>query len=259
MAEEKKKPSVGCLLFITLFAIAAAWQLAERIWKWIVPPKPAVVYATPPSPAAPPSPAVQQAARTPAQDRLSAARQLEQTFDASLLKNMELKFIVRGPGCNVLHVESPNSNLYVEMMEALAYGTVLYGKVLPGGVNAFAFHRDFREVVYTNRLNKVFVSYGPSKLKRDAVLKLKPCSEALAASLLTDAPAGVYPTPPPFALLSWSTATVGQMLYGASYKHEATIVGVDKPAGRITVKYKRTGEVEPKNLEAVAKLWYVRQ
>lgn len=199
-------------------------------------------------------------ALTPAQNRLSASVELQRTFDASPLKGMELKFIVRGPHCDILNVEG--DNLYTEMMEALANGTVMYGKVLPGGVNAFAFRRGFRDVVYTNRADKAFVSYGPTKFTRDAVRKLKPCSAADAAALTADASVTSppsLPTPPPYTSLSWGTAKPGQRLYNGAYKHEATIVSVDRPAGLITVRYERTGTIEPKLLDAVAKSWYVRK
>lgn len=198
-------------------------------------------------------------AATPAQTRLTAAAELQRTFDASLLKNMELKFIVRGPNCDLLHVEALGLNLYPEMVEALANGTVIYGKVLPGGVNSFAFGHGFRDVAYTNRADKVFRAYGPSRLKRDSALKLRVCTDAMAASVTAAAPSGPIPTAPPFVPLSWATATSGQKLYNGSYKHEATIVTVNKSAGLITVKYVRTGSTEPKRLESVAALWYVRK
>jgi len=44
-------------------------------------------------------------AATPAEQRMEAARELQATFDGSLVKGFELKFMVRGSGCDVLHVE----------------------------------------------------------------------------------------------------------------------------------------------------------
>lgn len=40
-------------------------------------------------------------AATPAEQRMQAARELQATFDGSLLKGFELKFTVRGSGCDV--------------------------------------------------------------------------------------------------------------------------------------------------------------
>lgn len=195
---------------------------------------------------------------TPAQQRLQAAAELQRTFDGSMLKGLELKFLVRGDSCEVLHVEG--SNLYDTMMTALANGTLVYGKVLPGGVNQFAFGRGFRDIVYTNRLDKVYTSSGPSKLDGTQALKLRKCDDSIAAKV-TEQPSQVTtkPTPPPFEPLSWTSATPGQKLYNGSYNHEATIIAVDRASGQITVKYVRTGSVEPKRLDAVANFWYVKK
>jgi hypothetical protein len=196
-------------------------------------------------------------AATPAQDRLAAVSELQQTFDGSLMKNMDLKFSVVGAGCDVLHVEA--DSIYSEMMEALANGTVIYGKILPGGVSSFAFGHGFRDVFYSNRRNKVFHSYGPGNLKRGAALKLRTCTESIAASVTTSAPKGPVPMALPFVPLSWASAVTGQKIYNASYKHEATIVAVDKSSGLIRVKYVRGGSVESKRLESVATVWYVQK
>jgi hypothetical protein len=195
---------------------------------------------------------------TPAQQRLQAADELQRTFDGSMLKGLELKFFVRGDSCEVLHVEG--SNLYDTMMTALANGTLVYGKVLPGGVNQFAFGRGFRDVVYTNRLDKVHTSYGPSKLDGTQALRLQKCDDSIAAKV-TEQPSQVAtkPTPPPFEPFSWASATPGKKLYDGSYNHEATIISVDKASRQITVKYVRTGSIEPKRLDAVAGFWYVRK
>ena len=194
-------------------------------------------------------------AATPAQDRLQAAASLRQKFNDSALSGLDLRFSVRGAGCDVLNVEG--LNLYTEMMTALAQGTVVYGKVLPGGVNMYALRRGFKDIVYTNRLDDAYVSYGPSKLQRAAVLKLPPCTDALAASLTGAPSTAPPPAPAPYVPLSWTSATPGQKLYDASYKHDATIVSVDKTAGLITVQYVRNGVREKKRLESVASLWYV--
>jgi hypothetical protein len=195
---------------------------------------------------------------TSAQQRLQAAAELQRTFDGSMLKGLDLKFFVRGDSCNILHVEG--SNLYDTMMTALANGTLVYGKVLPGGVNQFAFGRGFRDTVYTNRLDNVHISYGPSKLDGTKALKLQKCDDSIAAKV-TEQPsqAATKPTPPPFEPLSWTSAVPGQKLYDGSYNHEATIISVDKASGQITVKYVRTGSVEPKRLDAVANFWYVKK
>jgi hypothetical protein len=122
---------------------------------------------------------------TSAQQRLQAAAELQRTFDGSMLKGLELKFFVRGNSCDALHVEG--SNLYDTMMTALANGTLVYGKVLPGGVNQFAFGRGFRDTVYTNRLDTVYTSYGPSKLDGTKALKLQKCDDSIAAKV-TESP-----------------------------------------------------------------------
>jgi GYF domain 2 len=58
--------------------------------------------------------------------------------------------------------------------------------------------------------------------------------------------------------LSWQNARSGVRLYDYGGKHEATIRSVDRNAGLIVVRYK-SGEVEPKNLEAVSLYWWVRK
>lgn len=201
---------------------------------------------------------VQAQVPTSAQQRLQAAAELQRTFDGSRLKGLDLKFFVRGDSCDVLHVEG--SKLYDTMMTALANGTLVYGKVLPGGVNQFAFGQGFHDTVYTNRLDAVYTSYGPSKLAGTKSLKLQKCDDSIAAKV-TEQPSQVVtkPTPPPFESLSWTSATPGQKLYNGSYNHEATIIAVDRVSGQITVKYVRTGSVEPKRFDAVANFWYVKK
>ncbi len=52
-------------------------------------------------------------------------------------------------------------------------------------------------------------------------------------------------------------AAGGVKLYEYGRKHEATIRRVDRAAGIIEVRY-RSGEIEPKDLVAVAPYWWVR-
>ena len=140
---------------------------------------------------------------TAAQQRLAAAAELQRFFDASLVKNMELKFLVRGDHCDVLNVEA--WNLYDTMMNALAHGDVLYGKILPGGVNKFAFSHGFRNVVYTNRDDHIFAAFGPSSYTRAQALKLRKCDVAIARSITAESPAPV--ATPPFEPHVRTTAT----------------------------------------------------
>ncbi|MFA6031131.1 MAG: hypothetical protein WC969_14845 [Elusimicrobiota bacterium] len=193
--------------------------------------------------------------------RVRAAEHLDRTFDASLLKNLAIRFRARGPGCDVLHVESDVSNLYPEMMDALGNGTVLYGKVLPGGVDRFAADKGFRVVLYTNRFNSVWRTTDEKEATPKALRKLQVCDEASAARVTTTLSPAARPTPTrvPFRNLSWATATPGTDIFNSSYRLEATIVSADKAAGTIVVKYVRTGEVEPKLLAHVASSWYVRK
>lgn len=58
--------------------------------------------------------------------------------------------------------------------------------------------------------------------------------------------------------LSWDNARSGVRLYNYNEKHEATIQTVDRPSGLITVRY-RSGSVEPKELDAVSRFWWVRK
>ena len=58
--------------------------------------------------------------------------------------------------------------------------------------------------------------------------------------------------------LAWSNAKADVRLYDYDGTHEATIVNVDPRAGIIVVRY-RSGEVEPKDLAAVAPYWWVRR
>lgn len=197
-------------------------------------------------------------ARTAAERRMQAARELQSTFDGSLVKGFDLKIAVRGSSCDVLHVEG-YVNLTEGMMQALANGTVMYGRVLPGGVNQFAFRNGFRRVAYTNAEDPTFASFGQPTLTRKQVRQMRRCSDAIAAKLTGKESAAAVPEPPRFEALSWRTARAGRKLYDGAYKHHATIVSVDRGEGLIHVKYVRSGSVEPKLLDAVARFWYVRK
>lgn len=197
-------------------------------------------------------------AATPAQQRMQAARELQGTFDRSLVKGFELKFTVRGSGCDVLHVEG-YANLTDGMMHSLANGTLIYGRVLPGGVNQFAFSRGFRQVAYTNEEDPTFASFGEPRLTRNQVKQMRRCTDAIAAELTAKSAPVKVPEAPRFEPLSWSKATVGRRLYDGAYKHHATIVSVNRAEGLIRVRYVGSGSVEPKLLEAVARFWYVRK
>lgn len=197
-------------------------------------------------------------AATPAQRRMQAARELQSTFDASLVKGFELKFVVRGPGCDVLHVEG-YTNLNSGMMRSLGNGTLIYGRVLPGGVNHYAFQRGFRRIAYTNSEDPEFVTFGQPSLTRKQVKQMRRCTDQIAAKLSDQAPSAKAPEPPRFEPLSWGTARPGRKLYDGAYVHEATIVSISRDDGLIHVKYVRSGTVEPKLLSAVARFWYVRR
>lgn len=144
-------------------------------------------------------------------------------------------------------------------MLGLANGTLIYGRVLPGGVNPFAFKRGFRQVAYTNEEDPTFASFGEPRLTRKQVKQMRRCTDAMAAKLTSKSAPVKIPTPPRFEPLSWTTATVGRRLYDGAYRHDATIVSVDREEGLIRVRYVRSGSVEPKLLEAVARFWYVRK
>jgi len=197
-------------------------------------------------------------AATSAEKRLQAARELQTRFDSSLLKGLELKFVVRGNRCDVLNVEG-YSNLTEGMMLALANGTLIYGRVLPGGVNQFAFGRGFRHVAYTNAEDTTYSGFGEPPLTRKRVKQMRQCTDAIAATVSGVEPGRKIVPPLPFEPLSWATARIGRKLYDGAYKHEATIVGINRPDGLIEVKYVRSGSVEPKLLDAVAQFWYVRK
>lgn len=197
-------------------------------------------------------------AATPAEARMQAARELQATFDRSLVKGFELKFIVRGTGCDVLHVEG-YTNLTDGMMQGLANGTLIYGRVLPGGVNQFAFQRGFRQIAYTNEEDPTFASFGQPRITRKQVKQMRRCTDAIAAKLTAKETRPKVPEPPRFEQLSWATATVGRKLYDGAYRHDATIVSVARGKGLVHVKYVRSGSVEPKRLDAVARFWYVRK
>lgn len=197
-------------------------------------------------------------AATPAEKRMQAARELQSTFDASLVKGFDLKFVVRGAACDVLHVEG-YTNLTDGMMQALANGTLIYGRVQPGGVNQFAFKSGFQRVAYTNAEDPTFASFGTPSLTRKQVKQLHRCTNAIAAKLTGKEVAAKVPEPPRFEPLSWATAKPGRKLYDGAYKHDATIVSVNRAEGLIRVKYVRSGTVEPKLLNAVTRFWYVRK
>gem|GEM_PF-3403720 len=195
---------------------------------------------------------------TPAQQRVAAAAALQHIFDESDFKGWQLAFAARGNRCDVLHVEG-DVNLYPEMMEALGHGTVAYGKVLPGGVNQYAFNAGFRDVVYTNPGNAKYRAFGSSKLTGAHARKARRCTDAIAAALDPAAEQPVVrPEAPDFVQLSWDNAAVGTRLYDGSYRYDATILSLDRPNDLMKVRY-RSGAVEPKQLSAVAPYWYVNQ
>lgn len=63
---------------------------------------------------------------------------------------------------------------------------------------------------------------------------------------------------PNFERLSWNNANVGTKIYENTEKHRATIVSKDERAGLIYVRFV-SGEVEPKQLNAVARAWFVKK
>ena len=198
-------------------------------------------------------------AATPAQSRIQAARSLKNTFDRSDVRGFGLRFIVRGRQCDVLQVEGGEVNLYEEMMHALANGTVMYGKILPGGVNQFAFKHGFRRVIYTNEGNATYTSFGQPKLTRSELKKMQRCTDSIAAKLSAPEPKTPTPSVPAFEPLSWAKARVGTKLFDGAYKHTATIVAIRRSEDIIEVKYVKSGSVEPKLLSAVSRFWYVRK
>ena len=192
-------------------------------------------------------------------DRVNSAAELQRIFDASLIGGLRIKFHVRGKQCDALHVEG--FNLTDSMMTAVAYGTIIYGRVLPGGVNSYAMSRGFEDVVYTNTADDVVVSFGSRKLTRSQIRKLRKCNETIAMELAPspDRAPQTALAAPKFVQLSWASAAPGRKLYDGTYKHDATIVSADRSTGLITVRYVHSGTVEPKDLEAVSQFWYVRQ
>lgn len=121
-----------------------------------------------------------------AQRRVALAVQLQEAYAASMLKNYDIRFQARGKRCDVLHVEAHGVNLYREMMEGLAYGRVLYGRIVPGGVNAAAFAVGFETVVVTNGYDRVSASFGAAQISRSQVRQLPRCTEATAAAIGPD-------------------------------------------------------------------------
>jgi hypothetical protein len=200
----------------------------------------------------------QAATATPAQRRVAAAAELQRIFEASDLKGWELKFEARGRRCDALHVHG-DVNLYPEMMDALGYGTVMYGKILPGGVNHYAFAAGFRDVVYTNPSNSKSRAYGESQMTREQIRKARVCTSENAAGIDASSEAPVARSAEPkFEQLSWDNARVGLRLYDGSYKHEVTVVSLDRANDLMEVKYVRSGRIEPKKLTTVAQFWYVK-
>lgn len=136
----------------------------------------------------------------------------------------------------------------------------IYGRVLPGGVNNHAFNHGFRDVVYTNEEGSTYRSWGSSNITRKQVRAMRKCTDAIAATVSdSGSPPAPSPGTPTFEPLSWRTAKTGVRLYDGTYRHTATIVAVDKAEGLIRVKYVKSGSIEPKLLESVAKFWYVKK
>lgn len=211
--------------------------------------------ATPREPAASPAPPPPM---SPAQARVALATRLQEVYASSMLENYDLRFQARGKRCDVLHVEAHGVNLYEQMMESLAYGSVLYGRILPGGVNDAAFKVGFQTVAITNAYDNVSTSFGAKRMSRSQVRREPPCTEATVASLsAADEPKRFVPGGPRYVALSWQNVASGVRLYDGSHRHEATVVSVDRSNGRIIVRYEASGAVEPKILSAVAPYWYV--
>jgi hypothetical protein len=250
------RPRGGFLRWLTGTQIGRLFGggfVAAIFFSWIVTlvdqPAPAVE-----QPVAPPAPPA-----SPSMGRFSAAQDLQRRFDRSLVANWRLLFFVRGAECDVLQVEAETVDLDRETMVAIAHGTVIYGQIVPGGVNSFAFDRGFRNVVYTNARNRITASFGTPEMSRTEVKRARLCSEAEAATLEAEsAPAGSDYVSPAFAQLSWNLATQGRRIFDASYEPVGTIRSVDRARGMIYVKFD-SGGVEPKLLESVAPYWYVEK
>ncbi len=64
---------------------------------------------------------------------------------------------------------------------------------------------------------------------------------------------------PKFEKLSWKNIAAGTKVYEGNEKHIATIVSSNQAEGLINVRYVKSGSVEPKSLEAVSQLWFVKR
>ena len=251
----RRKNRLPRWVFLAVGLCFAIGIVAAAINRWVFPNVPGVS-----SPAATPLPADELGERkaTPALDRVHAARQLQERFDASVVANWHLQFFVRGPACDVLQVEAENVDLAREMMQAVGYGTVLYGQIVPGGVNAFAFDRGFKNVIFTNTKDRVAVAFGTPTITAGQAKRARLCTKAIAEGV--GAPEGKAPaySQPAFEQLSWANAKKGAQIFDASYALVGTIADVDRDQGIIAVHF-TTGQTEPKLLDAVAKVWYVRR
>jgi hypothetical protein len=69
---------------------------------------------------------------------------------------------------------------------------------------------------------------------------------------------GVVPNMNEFEPLSWGNARPGVVLFNGA-EPDATIVSVQKSQGLITVRYKQSGAIEQKDLEAVSRFWNVKK
>ncbi len=59
--------------------------------------------------------------------------------------------------------------------------------------------------------------------------------------------------------LSAAVARPNVKLYSYSEVHQATIVDVDSKHDRMTVKYRKSGDIEPKSISALSSLWFVKK
>ena len=62
-----------------------------------------------------------------------------------------------------------------------------------------------------------------------------------------------------YVLLSWKTAQPGVKMYDYNEDHIATVISAAQLTGQIIVRYAKKNSVEPKNLNAMSKIWSVKR
>jgi len=109
--------------------------------------------------------------------QFSAVAKLNSNISRSLTHNLGLQASIGGPSCDVLLVDSPETNLLEGMVDFIHTGQKAYADIWPGGISAFASSNRLSKVAYRNKHDKAVFTFGTG-LTPKAAKSYKSCTNS---------------------------------------------------------------------------------